>query len=530
MEKEEIGYQGILDSLPFYVILVDEDHRIVFANKTVGKVFGVNPGELVGQFCPKAIHGIEEGGFPGCPLEESLQGGGIPVERELYDEKYDKWVLSSIYPAPFKTREGKKLFLHFTSDITPRKKAEEEVARNNDILRVLNSLLLMQLENASVDSILKYTLDQILSIEWLALKASGAIFLVEDDPGNLVLKVEKGLAEPVKKSCANVKFGECLCGSAALSGEIVFDDHVDKDHSIHYEGISDHGHYCVPIISAGKKVLGVITTYVTAGRVKNRKEMEFLGSVANVLAGILERKRIEKEKETLKEHLVRSEKMAALGQMSSSIAHEIRSPLGIILGYAQAINTDISELDKNYHAMKTIESEALRAKSFLEEVLVFSRDGGIKKELVDLNTVIERTLVLVSAQTKLKNVQVIKNFSPDVPPILANENNLKQVILNLCNNALDAMPVGGEITITTTKVGDFAEIIFTDTGKGMTKEVKAHVFEPFFTTKERGKGTGLGLSIVYEIIEKHHGTIKVESEPDEGTTFKIRIPYETDKK
>ena len=133
----------------------------------------------------------------------------------------------------------------------------------------------------------------------------------------------------------------------------------------------------------------------------------------------------------------------------------------------------------------------------------------------------------METRTKTQNVEVIRIFGEGLPKITANSNQIQQIIINLCNNSIDAMPKGapnGRITITTKKLEKEVEITVSDTGVGILEEVKKHMFEPFFTTKEVGKGTGLGLSLVYEIIKKHNGTIEVESEVGKGTTFYFTLP------
>jgi GAF domain-containing protein len=135
-------------------------------------------------------------------------------------------------------------------------------------------------------------IDQIISIPWLSFESKGSIFLVESNPEMLVLKAQRKLPESLQNTCANVPFGRCICGRAALSKEIEFTDHLDERHDNMYEGISQHGHYCVPILS-GNKVLGVINLYVKEGHIQNKREEEFLRAVADVLTSILQRKKAE---------------------------------------------------------------------------------------------------------------------------------------------------------------------------------------------------------------------------------------------
>jgi len=176
-------------------------------------------------------------------------------------------------------------------------KANEVLKRENDTRTVLNTLLRLSLEDISLDELLTQALDLILSIPWLAFESRGAIFLAEDDQV-LVLKSQRGLAEPIQRACARVPFGRCLCGRAAAEQKTRFADLLDVHHETTYEGIVPHGHYCVPILSAGK-TLGVICIYLREGHRRDIQEEKFLLAIANTLAGSIERKGGE---EILKKH------------------------------------------------------------------------------------------------------------------------------------------------------------------------------------------------------------------------------------
>jgi len=213
----------------------------------------------------------------------------------------------------FRPSHGGQFYV-FLRDITVRRQAEQslqkahdelelrvqartaELAKTNEVLKqdndtrtALNTLLRLSLEDVSLDELLKKALDLILSIPWLVFESRGAIFLAEDDQ-ILVLKGQRGLAEPLLRSCARVPFGRCLCGRAAAEQKTRFAARLDVHHEITYEGISHHGHYCVPILSAGK-TLGVINIYLREGHRRDIQEEKFLLAIANTLAGSIERKR-----------------------------------------------------------------------------------------------------------------------------------------------------------------------------------------------------------------------------------------------
>ncbi|HEX3047804.1 MAG TPA: ATP-binding protein [Bacillota bacterium] len=226
----------------------------------------------------------------------------------------------------------------------------------------------------------------------------------------------------------------------------------------------------------------------------------------------------------LQAQLFQTEKMAAIGQLAGGLAHEINNPVGVILGFAQSISKRITEDHPLYLPLTSIEREAMRCKKLVGNLLSFSRSGASHPEVIDINQAIDQTLSLIELQTKMKGIEVIRTYDSSLPQLIASKSQIQQVILNLCNNAIDAMPEGGKITIITKHDEHQIEISINDTGQGITEETKKHLFEPFFTTKEVGKGTGLGLSLCYEIIRKQDGLIEVNSEAGKGATFTVKLP------
>jgi signal transduction histidine kinase len=226
--------------------------------------------------------------------------------------------------------------------------------------------------------------------------------------------------------------------------------------------------------------------------------------------------------------VVQSEKMAAVGQLAAGVAHEINNPLGVILGFAQGVTRRLPKGDALELPLQSIEREAVRCRNLVQNLLTFSRIGKTEKEPIEINEAVESSLTLVLAQTRVKEVDLIKKLDSNLGRVMANRNQIQQVILNLCNNAIDAMPRGGRLTVSTKRGNldgkEMILILVEDTGEGISKELQSKIFDPFFTTKEVGKGTGLGLSLVFEIIQKHEGRISMQSEVKKGTTFSILLP------
>ncbi|HAH31445.1 MAG TPA: hypothetical protein DCL44_03920 [Elusimicrobia bacterium] len=244
-----------------------------------------------------------------------------------------------------------------------------------------------------------------------------------------------------------------------------------------------------------------------------------------VLQGIFRDVTVQKK---LEAGLQRSEKLSAIGQLAAGVAHEINNPLGIILGFAQSVVKRIKESDSLFLPLKSIEREAVRCKDLVQSLLVFSRSSQNEKlEELDLNAAMEGSLTLILSQTKTRNVELVRELCSGLPRINANRSHIQQVLINLANNAIDAMPEGGTLIISTSlsaRQPGHVEIRVRDTGTGIPKEIQKKIFDPFFTTKEVGKGTGLGLSLVYEIVSKHGGTVELESEEGKGTEFTVFLP------
>lgn len=241
----------------------------------------------------------------------------------------------------------------------------------------------------------------------------------------------------------------------------------------------------------------------------------------------------------LQVQLIRSEKLAAIGELAAGVAHEINNPLNVISGNAEMLSKESQDQEVK-RATKVIIEQVKRAAGITERLLQFSRKIEPKIGRVDINKAIEDTLYLSGYQTKYQNIKIIKRLDLSLPEVMADFGQLQEVFLNIILNAVQAMPNGGELTIKTyaeeiSKFGrrktdmfkqgsEVVDIEFRDTGEGIPEEKLKKIFDPFFSTKEGG--TGLGLSICHGIIEAHQGTIDAQSKVGEGTTFIIQLPLQ----
>ncbi len=225
--------------------------------------------------------------------------------------------------------------------------------------------------------------------------------------------------------------------------------------------------------------------------------------------------------------MARSEKLASIGRLAAGIAHEINNPLTSVLTFSSLLlrKADESQREK----LDIIVKETTRCGEIVRELLNFARQSEPKKEACNINKIIVSALSLTKNQLKVSDSRINTAVEfQELPPLMADRDQLLEVFINMVINALDAMPQGGDLMTKTRLLedGKTIEISISDTGQGIPEEDLEKIFEPFFTTKEAGKGTGLGLAVSYGIIEAHKGSIDVKSEVGKGTTFIITLPVE----
>jgi two-component system NtrC family sensor kinase len=249
---------------------------------------------------------------------------------------------------------------------------------------------------------------------------------------------------------------------------------------------------------------------------------------------VTQQERSNREQAQLNEELIQSSKMAALGKLAAGVAHEVNNPLAVIREKAGWMRDLLEEEDvrgsANFQefedAVDKIEQHVERAGNVVHRMLGFARRMEPVCNDLYINDVLKQTTAFLDNEIRFRNIELIWNLSPDLPTIQSDASQIQQVILNLFNNAIDAIDRNGHITVTTGYEAetDMVSISLRDDGPGMDKEVQRRIFDPFFTTKKVGEGTGLGLSISYSIINKLGGGIRFESEVGQGTEFVIQLP------
>ena len=239
---------------------------------------------------------------------------------------------------------------------------------------------------------------------------------------------------------------------------------------------------------------------------------------------ITERKRVEEEKIQLEARLQQAQRMESLGSLAGGVAHDMNNVLGAILGLASA-NLEIQpEQSRTYRAFETISRAAVRGGEMVKSLLSLARQNPVEERDLDLNAVLREEIHLLE-RTTLAKVRLVMALAPDLRPMRGDASALTHAFMNLCVNAVDAMPEQGTLTIRSRNLdGAWLEVTVEDTGCGMAADVLARALDPFFTAKPVGKGTGLGLSMVYTTVKAHLGQMELHSQPGEGTRIVIRFP------
>lgn len=254
------------------------------------------------------------------------------------------------------------------------------------------------------------------------------------------------------------------------------------------------------------------------------EERNLIHEVARQVGLVLEAHEAECGRARLEEQLRRADRLALVGQLAAGVAHELNEPLVAILGYAELMQQSFGLPDRTARDLAGIVKASLHAREVVRKLLLFARQTPSEKVLTDLNQVVRDALLMLETRLRKGEVKAVFKAATGLPPLLADASQLQQVVLNLCVNALQAMPHGGTLEIRTGQRDVGLALVVSDTGFGMDEEVLRHLFTPFFTTKGVGQGTGLGLSVVHGIVEGHGGSLHVESSPGRGTRVEALFP------
>lgn len=490
-----------VEQSPSTVVITDKEGNIEYVNPRFTEITGYLPGEVIGKN-PRILKSGK------TPLEvyenlwETITSGMEWRGEWLNKKKSGELYWASVSISPIKDKNGK--ITHFLAeevDITERKNAEEALRENNERLEEQFRIVAMAKQEW------QDTFDNITDM----------IFIHDRD--FIVLRANRAFAkyfglssvEMIGKNCQELFFGK---DSPVLS--------CPSDIALN-EGREVTTEIFIPGYNRTFRISS-FPYYIT------ERDVHSFICIAKDITD-------EKEKEM---RLLMSERLATLGHVASGIAHEINNPLASIAGCAEGLlaKVKIGKYDPNLceKYLNVIEEEILRCKNITNSMLSFARKTTYEKKEININELLDKTFEIIGFQGRLKDIEIVRNYKEDISIIYSSEGELRQVLLTIITNALDAMEDSGTLTLETGIIpphpsfrkggtGGFVFIKITDTGPGILYENIEKIFDPFFTTKSEKGGAGLGLSIARRIINNHNGSIDVSSEMGKGTTFKIKLPF-----
>jgi two-component system NtrC family sensor kinase len=422
------------------------------------------------------------------------------------------------------------------------KELQKQFQQANHRLSVLNDISKIVNSRLSLDNMLNGIIERIVG----TLEVDSArVYLVDDGGKTLNLVAHKGLSKHFtgQPHIRTRKAGDGLLGKTLATAETIVVASQSASICPYADQLTAEGVQStlyMPIATKGSPAGVLCISRFTARRFSSEL-VDFLDAVGNYIGVAVDNaimvshtKKAYQDLKDAQEQIVWTEKLASLGKLAATIAHEINNPLAGVLNYIRLMIKQIKRnhisretLENMAQYLNTIESEIARCGNIVKDLLAFARRTSISIETNSIEDIVDKTLNLISHDLELKNIQLRKIIEPNLPKIKCDFKQIQQVLLNLMVNASDAMEKAGILTITVSAikgVEPFIEVTVSDTGTGIAQKDKDKIFDPFFTTKEEGKGVGLGLSVAYGIIAKHNGTIAVESIPGKGSTFKVRLP------
>jgi two-component system nitrogen regulation sensor histidine kinase GlnL len=373
------------------------------------------------------------------------------------------------------------------------------------------------------------TITQTMGVE----KAS--LFLLNEEKGSYALFESKNIK--MTPSTPELSKNDPLPHYLQKIGEIIIREELAKGTNIsELNGVTKkmsllEAEVSIPFISRGQLIGMINLGYKFNKDIYSHEDIELLSTLANQTAVAIENARLYEDLKRSKSYIRRADRLASLGTLTAGLAHEIRNPLVAIKTLTQLLPERLDDEEFRDQFLKIAASEVDRISSLVNELLEFARPSDPKLELEDIDTILDGMILLVSTEMKKKQINIIKDYAPNLPPLHIDREQIKQVFLNILLNAIEATTENGKITVKTRsfmKPGGelYLQIEFNDTGCGIPGEYIEDIFNPFFTTKSTG--SGLGLSISNQIIQDHRGYIDVESQLGKGSSFFINLPVNKD--
>lgn len=418
----------------------------------------------------------------------------------------------------------------FNSMVDSLSKKDEEINRHLQQLFAINMVASVVNQSLNLKTTLHGALQEVIKVTGMEF---GWIYLPARGGKVFEIAAYEGISDALANEIKFLKPGEGIAGKVATSGEPIIVDNVSVDSratKLANLDVKFRAFASIPLRSR-EETLGAMNITSYAAHSFSADEVKLLRAIGDQIGTAVENSQLYgKLKEQLdeikrtQEQLLRTAKLASLGELAANVAHEVNNPLTGVLTYTCMMMDNPESSEKDKKRLKVIHDETMRIRTIVRNLLDFARQSDWRTEPLNILDIVKDTLDLISHQAKLADIEIVEEYAPGIPRIAVDAAQMKQVLLNLFNNAIHAMPDGGILRVKTFASHAWINIAIEDSGTGITEEVMSRIFDPFFTTKPETKGTGLGLSVSHGIIEKHGGKIDLKSEVGKGSTFTIKLP------
>lgn len=540
-QKPEEKYRAIFEWSRDAIIVVDQKGEIIEINKSGVDIFGYESnGEFLSIKSP-AEHFINKKDL--SLLQDIVNREGHATEFETQLVRKGGYVFDALVTSSMISDDNGKSsgYLVIIRDITRRKRAQEKIEIQNSRLAILNTISMTVSNSLNLNEVLDHTIDTIIEI---LEPDSVRVYMIDKKGESLNLAAYKGLSAKfiTKSHMRRRKVGDGLLGQTVLTRETKVVDNFLRAEDPYVDSILEEGlksTVYIPLVSKDKPV-GAMCVSSHSEFKFSADFVGFLTAIGNQIGVAIDNanlyeniKKAYQEVTEAQEHVIQTEKLASLGKLAATIAHEINNPISVVLTYVKLMKKlidrdrfNVERLDDISRYLSTMASETARCGEIVKNLLAFSRHSAIQFESHNIEEIIDRTLTLIAHDLEMKEMQLAREIEPNLPDARCDFKQIQQAFLNLVINASEAMEKGGTLTVTAERSqrDGFLMVAISDTGFGIPKKDLKNIFEPFFTTKEEAKGVGLGLSVVYGIITRHEGSIEVKSKLGKGSTFEILLP------
>lgn len=524
LENSRQKYTDLFDFAPVGYLTINKEGLITEANLTGASMFGMEQGLLIGRPLDEFIAGEYKDMYYSYRMQICEEEKHKNCELKMI--KKDGTIFYARLECSLDLNEHYKQCRIIISDITERKQAERRLGAQHEITKVLAESTTLKEVSPKILQIICTALEWDLGEIWGYDRQSCMLKCSE------IWHIPSVEVSEFEKITRQTTFspGIGLPGSVLLSvkpvwiADVVHDKNCPRASVAAKDGL--HGAFGFPILS-GRDVLGTINFYSHEIRQPDKDLLNMMTAIGSQIGIFIKRKQSE-------EALLQSEKLKSIGTITSGVAHEFNNILAVISGNAQLLKTETVDTKELRDGLRIIHKATIDGADIVNNMLKFTKT---EKDITNFESHDIRDLIKQSidftmprweneAQVKGINYHMVVENMREVPTILCNPSELREVFVNIINNAINAMPDGGSISFSTWSLKDTVFVSISDTGNGMTKEVQKKIFDPFFTTR-RPEGTGLGMSTAYGIVTRHGGKIEVESEVGKGSTFILQFLIST---